>query len=615
MPNFTPKPLFISLFITGQAIAASEAPVVLDEIVVTPTLTPTTVANSLAPVTLFTREAIEKSQAQDLPELLKRVPGLDVQQTGGVGSTTKIFSRGTATRHTLVLIDGIRINQPTSGQGQISLIDLDTVERVEVVRGPKAAIYGAAAMGAVINIISLKDTDKTLAPELKISRGSHKTEKYVGGISGKIEDTFYNLKLGYHNTEGFNRSKSDSRKENDGFRNNSINAYLKHNLSQQTAITAYLFQNEGETEIDNFTPNNQFSEFTLQTLGTEINHQFTDSLNIKLGVSQAKDLSDTRNDLDDSLSYRFDSKHYSRTAQINWKLNKNHHLTLGYDYTDDHIIGESIFNKRSRYNHAYFIQDQITYGNHDIILGLRHEDNEQFGHHTSKQFSYGYWFNDDLQVIASFGESFAAPTFNDLYYPSYTYAGNRYQSNPNLNPEQAKHYELALKGFSDISSWRIGIFETQIKDLIANKNIPNSNIIQRQNINQAEIQGLEAELATELLGWNYTASLTLLDPKDKDTDNTLPSRSKQLLNMSLNKSWNRYTLGVEWFLQGKRHNVSGREDLSGYGSVNLLQSYKLTDDITLQWKINNIFDKDYETNKGFEEDGINTLVSLIYRPN
>ncbi|MCX4029132.1 TonB-dependent receptor [Endozoicomonas sp. SM1973] len=610
MPHFTPKPLFVSLFIAGQAIAANEAPVVLDEIVVTPTLTPTTVANSLAPVTLFTREAIEKSQAQDLPELLKRVPGLDVQQSGGTGSTTRIFSRGTATRHTLVLIDGIRINQPTSGQGQISLIDLDSVERVEIVRGPKAAIYGAAAMGAVINIITRKDTDKTLAPELKITRGSHKTEKYAGGISGKIEDTFYSLKLGYHNTEGFNRRTDDSRKENDGYRNNSINAYLKHNFSEKTSLSAYLFQNKGETELDFGGQNNQFTEFTIQTIGTELTHQFNDSLDLKLGVSQSKDFADFLNE-DNSFPSQLDIKSYSRVAQLNWKLNEHHLLTTGYEYIDDHIVGSTSLTKRSRYNHAYFIQDQITYGNHDIIIGLRHEDNEQFGHHTSKQFSYGYWINDDLQVIASYGESFAAPNFNDLYSQD-----TFYRSNPNLKPEQAKHYELALKGFSQSGRWRVGIFETQIEDLIINKPFPSSGFI-RENVNQAEIHGIEAELTTELLGWNYTTSLTLLDPKDKDTDSTLRARSKQLVNMSLNKTWNRYTLGVEWFLQGKRHNASfnSRDDLPGFGTVNLLQSYKLSDDITLQWKINNIFDKDYETNKGFEEDGINTLISLIYRPN
>ncbi|WP_163834244.1 TonB-dependent receptor domain-containing protein [Spartinivicinus ruber] len=613
MPNFTPKPLLISLLIAGNTVAATEEPVVLDEIIVTPTLTPTTLANSLAPITLFTREAIEKSQAQDLPELLKRVPGLDIRQTGGIGSNTSIFSRGTATKHTLVLIDGIRINQPSSGTPQISLIDLDLVERVEIVRGPKAAIYGAAAMGAVINIITRKDTDKTLAPELNITRGSHKTEKYAGGISGKIEDTFYSLKLGYHNTEGFNRRTDDSLKENDGYRNNSINAYLKHNFSEKTSLSAYLFQNKGETELDFGGQNNQFTEFTIQTIGTELTHQFNDSLDLKLGVSQSKDFSDFLNE-DNSSPSQLDIKSYSRVAHLNWKLNEHHLLTTGYEYIDDHIVGSTSLTKRSRYNHAYFIQDQITYGNHDIILGLRYENNEQFGHHLSKQFSYGYWFNDDLQVIASYGESFASPTFNDLYLPD-TPGPTIYRSNPNLNPEEAKHYELALKGFSDSSSWRISLFETQIEDLIDNKNIPNSNIIQRQNIRRAEIQGFEAELVTELLGWNYTTSLTLIDPRDEDTDTTLRARSKQLVNMSLNKTWNRYTLGVEWFLQGKRHNVSGREDLPGFGTVNLLQSYKLTDDITLQWKINNIFDKDYETNKDFEEDGINTLVSLIYRPN
>ncbi|MDH3695405.1 MAG: TonB-dependent receptor, partial [Gammaproteobacteria bacterium] len=489
----------ISLTIAEKSIAA-------EPVIVTATRSAQTADETLAPVTVITREDIEQSPAQDLRELLVGTPGFDASGNGAYGKTTAFFLRGTNSDHVLTLVDGIKLYSATLGATAFQFIPLDQIERVEIVRGPRAALYGSEAIGGVIQIFTRKGGDKTVA-DVSIGGGSDSSGELNAGIGGTNGDTRYSIRGGAFKTDGIDVTQGNQL-DDDGYDNASVTASLQHSISDDTAIDLNVLRAQGNTEFDNpFDPLDIQNEedFVQQAANSRLSLSPSDIWSLVLQLGQSRD------ELEDITDGGFNSEFNTKRNELSWQndfeIDDIHLLTVGVDYSDDKVSGSVDFDEEARDNTGIFAQWQGDYGRHSVVLGLRNDDNEQFGSQSTGSFDYGIDLNDDIRFNFGFGTAFKAPSFNQLYFPDF--------GNPSLQTEESESVELGLSGDVNNGQWSVRVFDSSIDDLI----VTNLSTFLPENVAEAEIKGLEAEYATNIRDWNMSAGLTLLDPEDKATGN------------------------------------------------------------------------------------------------
>ncbi len=588
--------LALATSFTLPAFAEEKSP-----IIVTATRTAQTVDDSLASVTVITKEQIEQQQADDLVTLLTSVSGIDLTNNGGLGKTTSIFMRGTSSKHVLVMIDGIKIGSATLGSIAFQHIPVNQIERIEIVRGPRSSLYGSNAIGGIIQIFT-KEGKGEPSLNAELGYGSNNTTKASAGISGKSNKTAYSINTSYLNTDGINAIKSNN-PDDDGYNNTSFSANIKHNLSATSYISLNLFHASGNSEYDNeFNSTDAFdADFTQETAGISYAASPLKNWQLIFKVGQGLDRSENfKNDIDDGV---FTTERDMYSWQNNITIGNSSILTAGIDYQNDVVNSSTTtYDKTSRYNTGYYIQQQWLGDKNDIIAALRVDDNEAFGKHTTGNIAWGYNFPNKIKLITSYGTAFKAPTFNDLYWPDTGFGGG----DPTLVPEKSKTAEIEVRKVHSWGNASVSLYNTTIDNLIADW--PPSNI------DKAEIKGIELRLNTKIAGWQTKAEISLLDPRDKATNKILVKRSQQSLRIDMDKKAGKWSTGISFIGQGHRYNDATNTDkINGYGIINLRASYAISKKTSIKWKIDNILDKEYETTDNYNSPGLSGFVSISYQ--
>lgn len=589
-------------------------------IVVTATRTSETIDETLAPVTVFTREDIEASQAKTVAELLSSIPGVQFSQLGSRGAVTNMFIRGTNSNQSLVLVDGVRSgNQNTISD--IQLMDINQIERIEVVRGSRSSLYGADAIGGVIQIFTKKGSQtQQFAPSVKIGSGSHGAFEGSVSAGGTIENTQYNATSSYERSNGYDTTDGTSSSafdnDDDAFRNTSESFNVTQNLTEKASLNFIYNHSSGAVQYDDagFPPfllpaQNTHQNFDIEKVSSAFKAALTDMWETTLQASQFK------NDQNNTDSFG-DSKFYTHRQSANWQndiaIGEAQLVTVGVDYYEDkgEVFVSSSFvpeEKVSFDNKAVFAQNQFSLGKNDFILGLRRDDHSGYGEHNTGDASWGRNLTTDLRVTASFGKGFRAPSLTDLYYPNY--------SNPNLDPEKSKSYEIGLKGDEQSFNWEANVYQIDIKDLIAA-----GPAFVPANVEKAQIQGLELAANTTMSEWRLGSNVTFLNPINETTGGNLILRSKRVLNINADRSFGKFDLGASFIAKSEALYFSN-EIVAGYGTVDLRGTYHISDEVDLQLKINNIFDKKYEVTRdptfGYGNqyaDGANAFLTVTYTP-
>ena len=582
------SPVFLaalSMAISHPIMAEEQSP-----IIVTATRTAQTIDDSLASVTVITEEQIKQQQTNDLRELLTSISGIDVTNSGGMGNKSDMYMRGTSSSHVLVMIDGVKIGSATNGNIALQHIPVNQVERIEIVRGPRSSVYGSEAVGGVIQIFTKKGSDKKEA-NLELGYGSYTTNKFLAGISGKSGDTTYSINASHIKTDGFD-TKDGTETDNDGYDNNSITFNASHQISKTSSLQVNTMHASGHNEYDGFYNNN---DYVQQTTGLQYTSAPLTNWNMKLNVSQSLDESD--NFSGETFKTRYYTTRNNFLWQNNINIGTNQILTLGADYQKDKVRSTTAYDKTSRDNTAAFIQHQWNGDNNDIQLALRNDDNEAFGSHTTGNIAWGHNFAKGTRLIASYGTAFNAPTFNDLYWPT--------DGNADLKPEESSTAEIEVRKKHSWGNASISLYQTKIDNLISGW--------PPTNVDKAEINGIEIRLDTEIAGWKTKADISLLDPEDKDTGKVLQRRAKELLRIDMDKASGKWTTGISFIGQGSRFDDTDNTDkVSGYGIVNLRASYAVSKKTSIKWKIENLFDKEYETVKNYNTPGVSGYISINY---
>lgn len=579
--------------------------------------------DSSAANTVFTREDINRLQPNDVPDLLRRVPGVQVAQTGGRGSLPGIYIRGTQSAQSLVLVDGQRIGNSTSGDSNLQHLNIEQIERVEVLRGSRSVIYGSDAIGGVIQIFTRRGTEQGMQPRLHLGFGSQQTWERSLGLSGGDEKTRFNLGASLDETAGIDRTHDSypSDSDHDAYRNKSLSLSLSHALTEDIEVGANLLDNRGRSEFDNpfgrFDMNTfesvqqqPYSDFNVSSVSSYVDARVNESWKTRVEFGHSENRERTLDKLSDERTV-FNTYRDSVNWQNDLTLDTRNSLILGGDWYEDRVNSSTAFDEDSRWNRAAFIQHRYQADSFSTEIGLRHDDNQQFGRQNTWSGTFTLPLNPDNDVLLSYSEGFRAPTFNDLYYPDF--------SNPDLKPETSKSYELQWRSqLSDSARLEASIYRTDLEDAI----IFGSNS-RPQNVASARINGFEAALKQELFGWQSNLGVAIIDPRDRDTGHTLARRARRTASWDVDRQFDRLGLGASWQLvSGSYDDLNNTQSLGGYGTLGLRSSWALNREIKLDLKVDNLLDKGYSranysydgAQYGYREEGRAWMFGVTWTP-
>ncbi|MEO8742569.1 MAG: TonB-dependent receptor, partial [Lysobacteraceae bacterium] len=483
------------------SIAHAQDVVEQPQIVVTGVRHAQTVDDSLASVTVITREDIDKSPAVDLLNLLSQQTGVDISRTGGAGQSSTIFLRGTNSNQTLVLIDGVRVASATQGVFDFAHLPLDQIERIEIVRGPRAAFWGSDSIGGVIQIF----THKPEGVALRSHVGSY--GERGGGVSLGTGDGTLGVTLGYDRLRGFsatNPSAFGYNPDDDGYRNSNLSVRGSTALGTQTLAYTALYT-DANVDFDQGT-----THVRNGSAGIALSGDLGDGWSHRLGIGHAREDLDTPD---------YDEKLASRRNSLDWVVTRNlgtdANVTTGINWQREQGTSISAYSgtlfDNSRTNTAGFIGYGGRFGSQLLDLAVRYDHNSQFGSATTGSAAWGWQINPQTKLRLSWGQGFRAPDFNELYSPGY---GGYYAGNPDLLPERSNSFEGGVtwtpaRGHTfEVSLWR-----TRVHDLVDYS----GPLFQEINIDRAAIDGGEISYRYSSGHWSAGVGATIQHARNTDT--------------------------------------------------------------------------------------------------
>ncbi|KGQ18182.1 Vitamin B12 transporter BtuB [Lysobacter dokdonensis DS-58] len=594
----------------------------LDEVLVTGTRTAVTVDESLSAVEVIDRNEIERLQPHSVQDLLRGRAGINLVNQGGAGKLTTLFLRGSESDHTLFLIDGVRVGSSTSGLTALQDLPVELIERIEIVRGPRSSLYGSDAIGGVIQVFTRRPQDNGVRPRFKLGAGSHDARELSAGVDFNFDRAWFGADYSHQATDGYNSCTGATTPEfagcfmdtpdpdADGYENNAISVRAGVRPVDGLSIDVNALRSEGRNEFDAdpMFGLGDVSNTTQQVVGGKARWEVGLAT---LTLSGGSNLDRSRQTRDDAFADFFESRRDTASFQADFKVADGQLATVGYDWQRDKAFANDNFGTlvspeagALRHNRAAFAQYQGAFGKHDVQASVRRDDNEQFGGHTTGSLAWGVDLGAGFRVTANAGTAFKAPTFNELYFPFY--------GNADLLPEESDTFELGIGQRRETWHWDVHAYQTRIDDLI----VYDSSLFMANNLDQARIRGGELTGGFSLDGWNLSAAATYADPRNRSTDNfdkILPRRARESGRVDVDRAFGDFSFGATWMAEGRRfENVANSLELGGYSTFDLRAQWTVSDTWTVQARVANVFDHDYETAAYYPQPGREFGVTVRY---
>ncbi len=539
--------------------------------------------DTLADVEVIERQDIEKIQPQSLTDLLVNISGIDFVQKGGHAQDTSIFVRGANSNQVLVLIDGVRVGSATLGQKSISDISTAQIERVEIVKGPRAALWGSDAIGGVIQVF----TRRYLSGESRVGVmiGSNNTSEVDAAIGFGDEQLNSTITYSRKRSDGFD-VRIDDELDDDGYQNDSLAIKGSYQLNSSNLFDWVLQGDKGESEFDtryggnvaNY--NNHFwnlryihaTENWTNQVALKKSRDYTYSVGNAIDRENA-DAFETRREQYTYLTQATFSEEVSVTGGVEWIIDDIDRTTS--DYAETRRESKSA-------------QIGVNYIGNVILadLAIRYDDVQRVNNETSVNLGVGYRLAEEQLISLNYSEGFKAPTFNDLYYP--------YGGNPELVFELSENIELLYKGKIGVGRLSLSVYDSEVENLI--QWVPDSNgVWAPQNVGEAKIQG--ADLTYSIRHDSYTHKLTAsyTSAEDAATGQQLIRRAKNQYGYELGFVGDSFDGFVQLQHVGKRPDndfqTYSRIMLDSYMRVNLGVGYQFDSNWKFQLKVNDAFDE------------------------
>jgi len=613
MKNSKLVPLTAALLISSALLAEEKTSLYKQEkTVVTASRYQQSQADIIPSVSVIDRQDILKLQANSIVDVLALQQGIDVARSGGNGTATSVFMRGTNSNHTLVLINGMRSGSSFTGSFAWEHLPVSQIERIEIVRGTRVSYYGADAIGGVINIITRQQDNLYI----RYTGGSFDTQNFDIGFGDSSSTGQYSLVIGSQKTDGFSATNANNvfafDPDNDGYENLSLNLSASKQLAQGK-LSFNLMESRGDTDFD--TGNSDSSERTSR---------LSWDTTLANGWQSELALGENYNSLQTKVySSNFNSRRYS----VDWLLNKQikqHHLTYGVTYRKEEAdffnphSTEVSFND-SRNNLAAFANWQASFDKNLVSASFRFDNNSVYGSDSSVDFDWAHQLSEKSRVNLSMGSAFHAPSINELFSPNFqglvtspvtggTVFAFAFEGNPDLKPEESINYEAGLKTkINEQQNLSFNLFYYEIDNLIDFQGATFKPV----NINSSTIKGLEANYDYRIDNLSLNINATIQEANNNETNSPLLRRPDNKLNLSLDKYFNQFSVG-----SSVRYASSSQDFgavLASYVVFDLRASYKINDKWRVAVKLENITDEEYQLVNGYNTPGASGYLTLEWQ--
>lgn len=582
---------------------AAEPALTLDPLVVTATREGRDPALLAPGVTVLDREAIERAQANDLAELLRGLAGVDVARSGGPGAPVSVFLRGAESNHTLFLVDGVRYTSETFLNAQIQNLLPESIERIEILRGPRASQWGSDAIGGVVQII----TRRARGPVFQFSgrAGSYGTRDLALRAGTRSAEGGLSAGLQRQTVEGFAPFLADDRER--GNRNTSVDLNADRQLGA-LRLSGRLQQAEGRNQyadrFNGFAPREQ--DFRNRIGALELEAPLLGRLQTRLRLTLAQDQL-TQLDPDDPARPQALSETAVRREGAEWDQQfplAGGEALLGLSTSRSEIdsrffsaFGDSQVRDRSE-RHALFGQYERSLGSLRLLGALRATEHDQFGRHTTgnAEASLPGWGGGRLGLV--YGRGFKEPELTDLFGAF---------GNPALQPETSQSLELNWRQpLGQGQRLSLALFENRVEDLIGF-----DASFALVNIDRTRTRGLEAVWSLREGPWQASLQGHLQDPENRADGRQLARRSKLGGSARVARRWGGLDLGLDWRGQGERIDSNGAR-LGGYGLLGADLALPLDAHWRLALRGENLLDRDYLEVDGYRTPGASAYLTLRY---
>ena len=626
-PVFARSAVAVAIASISLSVLAQESPEQIagpaDPIVVTATRMPTRYNQLISDVSVVDQEQIrDYSPAEPISDILANTPGITVRSNGGLGTTTNVQIRGGTNAQTILLVDGLRLNSATSGAPPWAYIPMPQIGRMEVVRGPTSSSYGSDAIGGVIQLFTRKGEGPTKF-YADSGYGTYNTTSETVGVEGSENDLSY-----------------------------SVYGSNTHSVSFPTRVQGFSGYNPTPGSYTNTSGSGNFAytvapgqEIGLKALWGNGQNAYTDtstkmatileSMNVLSLYSRNKVVEDWSSLVrfgstqDNSRTwYSNNSQNYFNTTQKQAQWQNDIKLPVGnallaYEFLNQSVVSSTAYTMTSRNVNSIQGGWNATVQDHLLQANIRNDSNSQYGNETTGSVGYGYFIVPSVRATASWGTGFQAPTFNNLYYPDSTSgtgsSRTTYRSNANLQPTKSQNTEAGFRYDDGKHAAGVIYYYNDITNLVQYQYKYQGSVsgvgkvYQYENVGRAVIQGVTTTYNGNVMGLNVNGSVDYQNPLNADTGAWLAYHPQGFGSLTVEKAVTDWKLGGQMQVQGPQQTgTTPNATVGGFTVFNLYGNVKLYRDVSLFARLNNIFDKQYQTVQNYSTPGSNVFVGLRF---
>lgn len=583
--------------VTTGALAQGAQSESLNPVVVTASRIPEPLSSVLADVSVVDRATIERSGAVDIGDVLSRLPGVEISRSGGPGQTTGVFIRGGEARHTALYIDGVRVDSQATGGALWEQIPLEQIERIEVLRGPAAAVYGSDAVAGVVQLFTRRGQGAA-RPTASVTLGSYGTTQLQAGVSGSSQAIDYSLSGSVGSSDGFNaRTISTANADADGWRRAAAQGRIGYQIDAVHRVEASMLASNLRAQYDGFVNGvDDIARHQLRTGSLSWTARWNGAATTRAQLGQTTSTYESQPSF-----YRTETTLHNYTLQHEQRVGSNL-MTGTLERREDRLfnpatfVGDTSLDGR-RHQDAVGLGWRTDFGNHGVQAHLRRDQDSEFGGKTTGSLAWGWAFQPQWRLTASAANSFRAPTL----YQRFSQYGNA-----SLVPENGKSTELGLRWAAAGSEAKLNVWRNKVENLIAfgSPGPCFDSFGCYVNVGKAQLDGVTLAGRTTLAGVALRGSLEWHDPRNAETDKILQRRARKLATFGAETTLGSWLLGGEVQAAGRRfEDEANTQRLGGYTLVNLFVSKAVMHGVTLIGRIDNLADKRYELASTFATPG------------
>lgn len=581
----------------------------LGETVVTATRVEQPLTDVLADVSIIDREALQNAGLQSLGDVMAGLPGVQLVTNGSYRSSTSVSLRGASASQAILLVNGVRVGSATLGSFSLESLPLERIERVEVLRGAAAALYGPDAVGGVIQVFTREPVDG-LHRSVTAGLGSDGQGQFGASLQGRSGAWGYSLGASHERADGINvktPTASGFNKDEDGYRFTSVDGSLQWTLNEQHALNFNLLASEGEYEFDgapfpapagtNAGNLRAVSDPSLRQLSLDWAAKWSSDWSSNLKIGRSMDLSPSGYWRESDNTLAGESRFNTTRQQLSWqndlRIGKDT-LTLIAEQRRDEVDSSTAYTVRERTTRGFVGSYAKRADDWDALLTVRHDKNSQFGSFNTWSVSGGYKLNSAWRLVGNAGTTFQVPSFNQLYFPGF--------GNTALKPQEGKSHEIGLRYSAGSNQAGVVVYQNDVKGFINTATNAQSSL--------AVLKGVTFNWDRSWADTSLSTSYDHADPRLKPSNARVSRVARNTVRAQLNHRVGAWMPFAELRLSGDRFDSASNVTLPGYGVLNLGTSYQWDKNWRVIARLNNFGDKTYSLANGFTTPGRNLFVSV-----